>query len=116
MIRFLADEDLDGRIIRGVRRHFPEIELTSINELGLHGTSDPEVLRIASEQDRVLLTHDKNTMVPLALDSIRVGFYCPGVVHINRFSQMGRIIDDIALIAGASHEDEWRNQVKFLPL
>ena len=64
MIRFRCDEDIDGRVLRGLIRRYPEIDITSINELGMKGAADPDVLRIAIEQDRVLLTHDVRTMRP----------------------------------------------------
>ena len=115
MIRFLADEDFDARIVRGLRLYLPDVDVTSINELRLKGTPDPEVLQMAIEQDRVLLTHDKRTMVPLADQLTESGSSHPGVIYVNRFSQMGTILDHLATVAGASHENEWRNQVKFVP-
>ena len=116
MIRFLCDEDIDGRVLRGLQRRYPELDITSINDLGLKGASDPDVLRVAIEQDRVLLTHDVRTMRPLARRFIESGIAIPGLVCIDRNAQMGTILDDLATIAVASHEDEWRDQIMHVPL
>jgi predicted nuclease of predicted toxin-antitoxin system len=62
MIRFLADADLNHGIVRGCRRLEPAIDFLSANEAGLAGVPDPEVLAIAAEQDRILVSHDRKTM------------------------------------------------------
>lgn len=116
MIRFLGDEDFDARILRGLRRHHPEVDFTSIDEMGLKGTADPGVLRIAANLGRVLLTHDKRTMDPIAKRLIASGFTTPGVIIVDREAQIGTIVDHLAMIAMASHEDEWRNQIARVPL
>ena len=116
MIRFLCDEDIDGRVLRGLIRRYPEIDITSINELGMRGAADPDVLRIAIEQDRVLLTHDVRTMRPSARQFIESGIAIPGLICIRRNAQIGTILDDLATIAVASHEDEWRDQIAHVPL
>jgi hypothetical protein len=47
-VRFQADADLDGRIIRGLRRVAPEIDIRTAADAGLADLKDPEVLRIAA--------------------------------------------------------------------
>ncbi len=62
-IRYQADNDLDQRIIDAVTRLVPEIEFKTSPEADFHiGTPDPEILRIAAEDDRVLISHDLKTM------------------------------------------------------
>ena len=48
-IRFQADADLDGRVVRGLRRAVPEIDIRNASQKGLAGLSDLDVLRIAAE-------------------------------------------------------------------
>ena len=115
-MRFLADEDRDRRIIEGIRRHMPRHDLAPIDERGLKGTPDRGVLELAIAEQRVLLTHDRNTMIHEAKALNREGESHHGVVLISRFDQIGRIVEDIATIAGASHADELRDRVEYLPL
>jgi hypothetical protein len=62
MIRFLADADLNEGIVSGCLRKEPTMDLLSANDAGLQKVPDPEVLRIAAEQERILVTHDFKTM------------------------------------------------------
>jgi hypothetical protein len=68
-VRFQADADLDGRIIRGLRRIAPEIDIRTAADAKLDGLKDPEVLRTAADSGRVLVTQDRRTM-RIALRSI----------------------------------------------
>ena len=42
-VRFQADADLDGRVLRGLKRAAPEIDIRTAEEAGLTGLEDPEV-------------------------------------------------------------------------
>ena len=53
-VRFQADADLDGRVLRGLKRAAPEIDIRTAAEAGLAAYEDPEVLRIAAQDGRVL--------------------------------------------------------------
>ena len=44
MLRLAADEDFNGRIVRGVLRRLPEADLLRIQEVGLSGAADQDVL------------------------------------------------------------------------
>jgi hypothetical protein len=57
MTRFLADADLNHSIVKGCRRHEPAMDFLSANEAKLEGLPDADVLAIAAEQDRILVTH-----------------------------------------------------------
>ena len=62
-IRFQADNDVDQRIIDAVMRLLPDCDFKTAPEVGFHtGTPDPEVLRIAAKDNRVLISHDLKTL------------------------------------------------------
>ena len=62
--RFLADENFNGRIVVGLRRICPEIDLLTFVEANIvKGVSDPELIEETAHLDRILLTHDKRTML-----------------------------------------------------
>jgi hypothetical protein len=48
-VRFQADADLDGRILRGLRRAAPEVDIQTAAGAEFTGIRDPEVLRIAAD-------------------------------------------------------------------
>jgi predicted nuclease of predicted toxin-antitoxin system len=63
-VRFLADENLDtiSSTIQGLRAREPSIDILDVKAAGLRGAGDPALLELAAQQDRVLITYDRNTM------------------------------------------------------
>ena len=61
-IRFQADADLDPDIVRGVCRREPAIEFSPAQGVLPDATPDLEVLRLAAEAGRVLVSRDVRTM------------------------------------------------------
>ena len=49
-------------------------------------------------------------------DHLSAGHHVPGIFTINRKVSMGLIIDQLLLIVGASDENEYMDQIKYLPL
>lgn len=64
----LADEDFNGRIVPGIRTHYPDIDICRVQDVGLSGHHDTTILGGASISQRVILTHDVSTMIGYAKD------------------------------------------------
>lgn len=62
MLRLLADQNFDNDIVRGVLRRNPRIDLVRVQDVGLIGAEDPEVLEWAAREGRVFLSHDVTTL------------------------------------------------------
>jgi predicted nuclease of predicted toxin-antitoxin system len=114
MLRLATDEDFDGDIVRGLRRRLPGLDLVRVQDVGLSGTRDPDVLEWAAREGRVLLTHDFDTLVGHAWNRVRAGHPMPGVVAVRQDLGTGRAIQELELFAGASEEGEWDGQVLFV--
>jgi len=83
-IRYQADNDLDQRIIDAVMRLLPESQFKTAPEAGFHtGTSDSEILRIAADDDRVLVSHDLKTL-PWHFGEFIEQSISPGVIIIRQ--------------------------------
>lgn len=54
MLRFSADENLDIRILQGLRGQAPEIDVVRVQDAGLQGAPDPVVLEWAAAGSRLL--------------------------------------------------------------
>ena len=115
-VRFLADEDFDNTIVRGVIRRMKGIDLVRAQDVGLSGRPDPDVLQWAADEGRVVLTHDVSTMKAHAYTRVAQGLAMPGVFAANQFLAIGGVIDAILLIAHCSVEGEWEGQVRHIPL
>jgi len=61
-IKFLADVNLSAAVVDAVLRLEASIDFQTHRIAGLDRKADPEVLRIAAQSGRLLVTHDRNTM------------------------------------------------------
>lgn len=116
MIALAADENLDGTIVRGLRRRAPRLDLVRVQDAGLSGADDPAVLAWAAAEGRVLLTHDVQTMTQFAYDRVRAGLPMPGVFEIHPDLPLASVIADVLLLAECSESGEWEGQVRYLPV
>lgn len=115
-MKFLADENFNNRILRGVRLKAAEVIITRVQDTEIYQAEDPQVLAWAAEHDFIVLTYDVNTMIQHAYERVRNGQSMPGVLAIRQNAAIGEIMDDLLMIIYASTEEEWENQVTFLPL
>jgi hypothetical protein len=116
MIRFLADADLNEGIVAGCLRRESEMDFLSANDADLEGMPDPEVLALAAAQDRILVSHDFQTMPRHFGDFLQAGNSSPGVLLVLQRLPIGEAIEELVLIWGASAADEWQNRILKIPL
>ncbi|AOY82633.1 DUF5615 family PIN-like protein [Moorena producens JHB] len=116
MARFLADENFNNQIVRGVLRQSPDVDIVRVQDVDLSGVDDPTVLAWAAQEGRMVLTHDVATMITFAYERIQAGLSMPGLFEVSRRVPIGLAIEEIILIAECSLEGEWEGQVRFLPL
>jgi hypothetical protein len=91
MIRFLADADFNHAAVKGCRRHEPAMDFLSANEAELEGVRDPDVLALAAEQNRILVTHDRQTMPWHFAEFLMSGRACPGVFLVSQQAPIGKV-------------------------
>lgn len=116
MMRFLTDEDFDYDIVRGVLRFVPDLDIETVQELSLTNVDDTILLTWAVQDNRVILTHDVNTMNGFALNRVRVGLPMPGVVVVRKLAPIGLSISDLVYVVQAGNENDFRDQVRYIPL
>ncbi len=114
--RFLADENFNNDILRGLLRQMPNLDILRVQDVGLSGMGDPDVLEWAAKEGRVLLTHDVTTMAGFAYNRIDANQLMPGVLEVSRSLRTGPAIESILLMVAASFESEWVGQVRYLSL
>lgn len=116
MIRFLLDENFNGKIVRGLRARKPNVDMIRVQDTEISGADDPTVLEWAAKEGRILLTHDLDTMTKYANDRIEQGLPLAGVIFVRDTLPIAKVIDDLLTILGASEAGEWENRTDFLPL
>ena len=115
-LRLLSDEDVPGSIVRGLRKRHPQLDVVRVQEVGLKKTPDPEILEWAAHEKRLIFSCDVNTMTAHAFERVALGLPMLGIFVIPQRMPVGQAIKELEIIALASHPDEWRNRVVFLPL
>lgn len=81
MIAFLADENFNRNIVRGLSRR-SSLDILIAKEVGLTGADDAGVLAWAGERGRIVLTHDAATMPAAAFQRLARGLPMPGLLRI----------------------------------
>jgi predicted nuclease of predicted toxin-antitoxin system len=118
LIRLLADENLNAALVRALETRLPAEALTTVQDLGLRGDADDDLLRYAAERELVLISHDRQTLPGIAYARIGRGERCPGVVIVRDPEEQGmaRLVDDLVLLALAGRREDFEDQVRYLPL
>lgn len=116
MLRFLADENLDGRIIRGLITRRRDLDLVRAQDTALMQTPDDQVLEWAASNGRVVLSHDRNTMTDAAIVRLIAGKPMSGLVIVGQRMSVGQAIDDILILDACSEMQEWEGRLEYLPL
>ena len=115
-VRFLADADLNSAIVSGVLRREPSVDFLTAKMAGLRGMHDLEVLALAAERQRVLVSHDVGTM-PAHFHAFRnAGRDSSGVFLINQGLDTATAIDELPIIWISSEASDWENRLEWLPL
>lgn len=115
MLQFLADEDFNGRILRGLLLRNPNVDIVRVQDIGHSGATDSVILNWANDHHRILLTHDGRTMPLHVRTRFAEGLSISGVLIVDDLAPIGVCIDDIMLVAESSEPEEWLNQVYYLP-
>ena len=115
-MRFLADEDFDNRIVRGLTRRLPALDLVRVQDTEVAQADDDVVLEWAAKENRIILTHDVSTMTFEVARRLRKKLPMPGAFFVSQSLPVGMIIDELLLVAQYSFVDEYRDQIRFIPL
>jgi predicted nuclease of predicted toxin-antitoxin system len=103
-LRYLLDEHLRGPLWRAIQWH----------NLPL-GSEDPTLLRWAEREQRILVTHDPDTMPRHLADHLAAGQHSPGVFMLRPHSTLPQIVSFLQDAAYASEPEEWQDRVQFIP-
>jgi hypothetical protein len=116
MLRLLADENFNGDIVRGLLLRQSNFDVVRVQDVGLAGADDPEILAWAAENNRIVLTYDRATLPDCAYERIEAGMPMTGVFILNDRFPVGRAIDEILLMDACTEQSEWNGKAVHLPL
>lgn len=116
--RYLLDEHVHPDYRRELLRREPGLEVWLIGDPGAptRGTPDPEILQWCERAGFILVTSNRKSMPRHLTDHLAQGGHVPGILTLNPDMGMGEVIEQLLLIAGAAHADEYQDQIVYLPV
>lgn len=116
IVRFLADEDIRANIVESVRSREPAIDIVDAKTAGLRGITDFALLELAADENRILISHDRNTMTRHFRERLAAGKPSPGLFIVPQHPGLvGEIVDSLLLIWTISEADERHDRIVWLP-
>jgi predicted nuclease of predicted toxin-antitoxin system len=116
MTRLLLDENVPPAYAKGLSRRMPDLEMVRVQDVGIAGASDPQILDFSAQRGLVVLTLDGATFPDFAYDRLRAGLSFPGVIVISQKAGIQAIVDDVELVVRALSASELANTVRRVPL
>jgi hypothetical protein len=77
--------------------------------------SDTEVLATAARLGRILVSHDRRTMLSHFAEFTRERT-SPGLIIVSQELDIGQAIENLMLISAATTLEDWKNAVGFIPI
>lgn len=114
-MRFLADENFNNEILRGVQRRVPDADIIRIQDTELASKPDTLILEWAAQRGYIVLSHDVNTMRGYFYERVNAGLPVPGLFLVQGTEPIGRVIETLEIILLASEASEWEGEIRFLP-
>jgi hypothetical protein len=95
-MKWLADENFDNNILRGIIRRLPEFDVVRAQDLAeIAGSEDPAVLAWATANRRILLTHDVSTMIPALREQLEQFGACSPILFVRDSLPVTLVIEEI---------------------
>ena len=110
-MRFLADENFDNRILRGLLRRRPDLDIIRVQDFEIAGADAPIVLAWADQAGRILLIHDERTIPHYVYERLAACKTIAGVIVASDNLAISTVIADILFIVECSSAAEWHNQI-----
>jgi hypothetical protein len=114
-LRFQADADLNFDIVRAVRQQEPAIDLASASDAGLQGVGDPDLLEQAAIPNRVVVSHDRRTMINHFRNRLAAGKSSPGLLIVSQNAPIRTVAESIIVLWSVSDPADLRDQMYYLP-
>jgi predicted nuclease of predicted toxin-antitoxin system len=116
MLEFLADENFNGEVYRGLLRFLPGLDLVRVQDVGLQSADDPAILEWAATHGRIVLTHDRATFPDFAYYRIVSDTPMPGLFVVSHRMPIRQAIDELLVVIEESQPEDWKGRVLYFPL
>jgi Domain of unknown function (DUF5615) len=117
-IRYLFDENVSPRLKTALLRREPAIDVLRIGDPQTPplGTPDPDILRYLEGAHRALITGNRASMPGHVAAHLAGGGHHWGVFRLRRWAAFRQVIEDLHLLWEASEDEDWIDQLAWIPL
>jgi len=117
-VRYLLDENLAPEWRNQLLRYQPHLMVWMIGDplAPVPGTLDTEILVWCEEHQFLLVTNNRRSMPGHLADHLAGNRSVPGILTLRKNALMGRVIEDLLLIAEVGTGEEFRNRIRYIPL
>ena len=115
-MRFATDENFDGRILKGLLARLPDIDIVRVQDTLMAQASDPELLEWLADENRILLTHDIQTMPGFVYERVHAGSPVRGIIVVRLSVPIGQILDELEILISAGNPEDFENIVRYIPM
>ena len=117
-IKYLIDENVDPIYTLQLRKRNPDLTVRAVGELGTPSKSTlyPEILLWCEKYDFILVTNNRSSMPVHLADHIAKNQHIPGILILNADFSIGQNLEELILIAEFAFEEEYQDQIVFLPI
>jgi Domain of unknown function (DUF5615) len=117
-VRYLLDENMAPEWRTQLLRNRPGLMVWMIGDPSAprQGTLDPEILIWCEERQFLLVTNNRRSMPNHLADHLANNRTIPGILTLRKNAVMGETIGDLLLIADIGAGEEFKNQIRYIPL
>ncbi|MCL4393528.1 MAG: DUF5615 family PIN-like protein [Chloroflexi bacterium] len=117
-ISFLLDENVDPLYRQGLLEREPSIVVWKVGDVSTppDSTLDPDILIWCEQNSFILVTNNRKSMAPHLEHHLAQGRHVPGIFVMNPRMSVSETIAELLLIWGASGEEEYYDNIWFLPI
>ncbi len=117
-ISYLFDENVTPLYRRELLRRQGDLTARQVGQLDAPplSTLDPDILLWCERHLFILVTNNRHSMPDHLQDHLAQGHHVPGILVLNPKMDFGETVEELLLIYGASDEEEYHDQIAFLPV
>jgi hypothetical protein len=118
MVRYLIDENLPPSYQTQLLRRKPDLTVWEVGNPGTppKGTLDPAILAWCEQHGFILVTNNRRSMPSHLLEHLDCGQHVPGIFVLRPQASLGKILDDLILIAEVDALSDFFDCIVYIPL
>ncbi len=117
-LRFLLDENVTPRVKTALWQRDASIDVLRVGDPQAPplGAFDPDILRYLEQARRVLITGNRSSMPGHVAAHLAGDGHHWGIFRLRRGATFRQVVEELQLVWEASEDEEWVDQLAWIPL